>query len=410
MLVLSLILSLLTFSPDKELRYEDYEYEAQIKTVRLYPATDNPEGKILPAVTFLGGALLQLEFDDLQSDRENYYVKILHCNHDWTPSRLHDLDFLHDYNEFNVNDYTYSSNTYIPYVHYQFLIPQVKLPGNYVVIVYRNGDKEDLMLSRRFMVSSNAVNVKQEINFGMNALKATNQQINFVLDYNGLDVPNPLQTVNVVIRQNQRWDNAQTDIKPSFVREANKTLEYRFFNTDKGFQAGNEFRFVDFGSLNFPGQNTGKLERDRTPFKLYVATDATRDGQRYAQFRDLNGNFIIANYDVGHGETSGNYLKVIFTLQSSQTYGSKIYVAGAFNNWAKSPANEMKFANGQYTGEVFLKQGFYNYSYLTDSPSDNVEGNYYETENQYEIFVYNHSLFPEADLLVGYYSFKVNPR
>lgn len=376
----------------------------------MFPATDDPEAKMVPAVSSLHGAPLVLEFDDLHDDRTSYYVKILHCNYDWTQSRLHDLDFLHDYNEYMINEYTYSSNTHVPYIHYQFLLPKVKLPGNYLLIVYRDGDKEDLMLSRRFMIYSNSVTVKQEANYGITTIKATNQQINFMLNYMALNIPNPLETVNVVIRQNQRWDNAQEDIKPSFIREQDKTMEYRFFNFDKSFRAGNEFRFVDFGSINSPGQNSARLERDKKPYKLFVATDAPRANQRYAQFRDLNGNYIIANYEGGNAEFTGNYLKVIFTLLAAQPYNSKVYVAGAFNDWKKAPENEMKFNQGEYTCELLIKQGFYNYGYLTEDPNESVEGDYYETENSYEIFVYNRSLFPDADMLVGYYPFRVNPR
>ncbi len=410
MLLFPLLISILTLSSSSELLYQDHVYEAKIKTVRLYPTTDNPDGKMLPPITAPNAASLQLEFDDLQANRTNYYVRVISCNYDWTPSRLHDLDFLHDYNEFTVNDYTYSSNTRIPYIHYQFLIPSVKIPGNYLLVVYRDGDKDDMILSKRFMVSSRAVTIKREANFGMNALHANTQQVNFILDYNGLDIPNPLETVNVIIRQNQRWDNAHADFKPSFVREGNKTLEYRFFNNENSFKAGNEFRFVDFRSLNSPGQNTARLVRDNKPYRLYVATDAPRADQRYAQFTDLNGNYAIVNYDMGSGETSSNYVNVIFTLQSARAFNSKVYVMGAFNNWAKDPANEMNFKDGQYTGEVQLKQGFYNYCYETNSPTESIEGNYFETENEYEILVYNHAYFPEADMLVGYYAFRMNPR
>jgi len=410
MLIFPIIITFFGFASGKELVYEDHIYEDNIKTVRLYPASDDPDIKMLPAVTSMGGANLQVEFDDLQDDRTNYYAKILHCNYNWTPSRLHDLDYIADYNEFNINDYTYSSNTHIPYVHYRFLIPKVKLPGNYLLIIYRDGDKEDLIISRRFMVSSNVVSLIHESNFGMSTLKATNQQINFVLDYNRVNITNPLETVNAVIRQNQRWDNAQVDIKPSFINESKKTMEYRFFNNEKSFQAGNEFRFVDFASLNSPGQNTGHLLRDKKPYQLYVATDVPRDGQRYAQYKDLNGSFIISNYDAGEGDISGNYLNVIFTLPASRPYKSKIYVMGSFNNWVKESTNEMTYSQGQYTCNILLKQGIYDYCYQPESESESVEGNYYETENQYEIFVYNHSFYPDADMLIGYYNLRVNPR
>jgi Domain of unknown function (DUF5103) len=411
MLILPFIALFFCSPPDKELRYEDVVYEEQVKTVRLFPSGVQDEGKMLPAVAQLGGNALQLEFDDLQSDRANYYLKILHCNYDWTPSRLRDLDFLTQYNEFNINDYQYSSNTHIPYVHYSFQVPvqDIKLAGNYLIIVYRDGDREDLMLSKRFLVASGSATIKPYSNIGMTAIRATNQQIQFEVNYNGLDIPNPLETVNVVIRQNQRWDNAVTDIKPSFVRENVKTLEYRFFNDDKSFRAGNEFRFVDFGSLTSPGLNTQRLDNSHKPYTLFIVTDFPRGGQRYAQFMDRNGGFQIVNYNAGEGESTGNYLNVVFTLRQPLS-SEKIYVAGSFNQWQKSEENEMVFKNGEYTATLLLKQGLYNYAYVTESAQNDIEGNYFETENLYEILVYNKTMYPEADQLVGYYSFRVNPR
>lgn len=397
------------FSPQEQIRTEDYVYDPQIKTVRLFPAADSPL-RLLPSVTLLHGGQLILEFDDLQGDRVNYYAKIISCNYDWTKSNLHDLDFLENYNEFNIDDYEYSNNTLVPYVHYRFLIPQVKLAGNYVVVVYRDGDLEQLALSKRFMVSSDEVAIKQEANYGMSSFKASNQQINFTINYNGVDIPNPLETVNVVIRQNQRWDNAQKNIKPSFVREANKTLEYRFFNTEKSFQGGNEFRFVDFTSLNYPGQNTNGLERTRSGLRLSVVTDAPRYGQRYSQYRDQNGGFVIENRDAGGGESTSHYLDVNFTLQSAYEYKGDVFVIGAFNNWRLDESNKMKYVDGFYQCEILLKQGFYNYAYLAPNSTESIEGSYFETENFYEIFVYNKSFYPNADLLVGYYTFAVNPR
>lgn len=410
MLILAILYSLFYASPDKELRYEDFVYEEQVKTVRLFPATDSPEGKAQSAVVRLNGNQLLLEFDDLQSDRANYYAKILFCNYDWTPANLHDLDFLSDYNEFNINEYFYSNNTHIPYVHYKFLVPRVKIAGNYLLIVYRDGDQEDLILSRRFLVTSDAAQIKPFTNLGMTAIRATNQQIQFEVSYNGLDIPSPLETVNVVIRQNQRWDNAVRDIKPSFVRENTKHLEYRFFNDDKSFAAGNEFRFVDFSSLNFPGQNTARLDKNTKPYTLYVATDVPRAGQRYAQYPDINGNYDVLNRDFGEGETNSNYINVVFSLQCATPQPDKVYVVGSFNDWKKNIGSEMKFQNGFYTTQVLLKQGFYNYAYEEETDQSALEGSYFETENLYEILIYNRTFFPEADQLVGYYPLRVNPR
>lgn len=410
MFLLPIVYLFFSFWDDKELRYEDFTYEDNIKTARLYPLTDNQLGKMASPVISVNSNSLLLEFDDLQPDRNNYYVKIYSCDYNWEKSRLHDLDFLHEYNEFNILDFAYSNNRSMAYVHYKFSVPPVKISGNYLLVVYRDGDLSDLVLTKRFMVSSNKISVHQNSNLGINTLRSTNQQFNFILKYDGLDIPNPIESVNVVIRQNQRWDNAQRDFKPSFINEGSKTLEYRLFNTDKGFQAGNEFRFVDFRSVNSPGQNVGRLQYNNNEFFLDVALDGERTTQRYAQFQDLNGNYVVENIDSGNGDLSGNYLNVKFTLLSPKPYNSKVYVMGAFNGWIKTEANEMKFRQGQYTCEMILKQGFYNYAYINEDDSENIEGNHYETENFYEVFVYNHTYFPDADQLVGYYSFVVNKR
>lgn len=357
----------------------------------------------------MGGQLL-LEFDDLQSELGNYTVKIFHCNYDWTPSSLHDLDFLRDYNEFNVTQYEFSGNTHIPYVHYRFELPQVKLPGNYVLAVFRDGDRDDVMLTRRFIVYSNQALVKNTGGLGMTAVRATNQQLQFEVSYNGVDIPDPMASVQVVIRQNQRWDNAQWNIKPSFVRPTQKTLEYRFFSDDKSFKAGNEYRFVDFRSINYPGQNTARLDRSKKPFIIYVADDYSRATQRYAmpQFADLNGGYIIANLEDGYGETNGNYVRTVFTLKLD---GSQpVYLLGSFNDWQKSAANRMEPSPQGLTKEILLKQGFYNYIFEGDTDATLVEGSHFETENVYEILVYNRSFMPDADQLIGYLAVRVNAR
>jgi hypothetical protein len=399
----------LLFLPNKELRYDNWVYEDQIKTVRLFPATSVAEEKLRPSVIPLSGQLW-LEFDDLQSELGNYTARIYHCNYDWTPSSLRDLDFLRDFNEFNVTTYEFSGNTHQPYVHYRFEIPPVKVPGNYVLAVFRDGNRDDLMLTRRFMVYAQEAIIKNTGGLGMTAVRATNHQLQFEVNYNRMDIPDPLSSVNVVIRQNQRWDNAQWQVKPSFIRPNNKTLEYRFFNDDKSFKAGNEYRLFDMRSVNYPGQNTARLDRSKKPFIIYVADDYSRAAQRYAapQFADLNGGYIIANVEEGYGETNGHYVRTVFTLKSDTQ--EPVYVLGAFNDWQKNEACRLEKSPQGLTKEILLKQGFYNYIYESETDAAAFEGSHFETENIYEILVYNRAFMPDADLLVGYLSIRVNGR
>lgn len=401
----------------KTLQFQSTVYEENIRTVMLSPPGNQVRNNLLPAVAPVFQQNLVLTFDDIQESRNNYYARLIHCNAVWQKSALNDLDFMSSYNEFNVTDYEYSGNTHLPYVHYRFPLPAVKLPGNYLLVVYRDGDRNDIVLTMRFMIYQHRVSiVADNANAGSLALSSTNQQINFLVNYKGLEVFNPMENFQVVIRQNQRWDNARFDIKPSFIRDDIQQMEYRFFDQSNQWMAGNEFRFVDFRSLNSPGQNTARINNMVKPFELTVRQDGSREGQAYSQLRDLNGGYAIENLDYRTDpSTSAQYLFVDFSLKTAPLTGATVYVCGQFNNWARTEENKMKYdkTTSSYTATLVLKQGWYDYQYCVDSPAlplTYFEGSHFQTENFYEVFVYYKSLKPMADLLVGYYPVAINPR
>lgn len=411
-----MLLTLFFSSPQKVLVYENRVYEPEIKSVQLYSEKREIRSHLLPSVTQINQNDLVLEFDDLRNDFNSYYVRIIHCQYDWAASSLRDLDFMADYNEFNVNDYAFSSNTQIPYVHYRFNLPKVKLPGNYLLVVYRNGNKSDIILSHRFMVYDGRTSLKQDNRTsGALTLRSTNQQLNFTVDYRGVEIINPFGSVHVVIRQNQRWDNARFNIKPSFVREDVNQIEYRLFDSDKFFTAGNEFRFVDFRSINFPGQNTDWVDKASIPYHLWVQPDASRINEVYSQYPDINGQYYIENRDNGNDETASNYVDVTFTLKTQELEKANVYLVGAFNQWIKNQESRMQYspATGTYQNTQLLKQGWYNYQYQVEgnqlSPNY-FEGSHFETENFYEVFFYYRPFQPNADLLIGYFPIEVNGR
>lgn len=412
--IFTLVSFQITFA-QKKLVFSDKSYEEEIRTVMLYPNLQGVRDNLRPAVAPLQSQNLILEFDDLQGQRSNYYVKIIHCNYDWTKSTLQDLDYLPDYNEYPINEYEFSSSTSVSYVHYYFVLPKLKLPGNYLLIAYREND-QDLLLSKRFMIFDNQVSlVTDSQSQGLANLNTSNQQLSFKINYSRLDVINPMQSVQSLIRQNQRWDNARMDVKPSFVREDRKELEYRFFDTDNQFMAGNEFRFVDFRSLNSPGRNTGRLDRSKRPFHISVLTDQSRRYQAYAQYPDLNGNYVIENLDNRDAATSGDYVFVTFSIAPTQTINGNIHLLGALTNWEHTPETKMNFIKDKnlYEKTLFLKQGWYDYQYWVEGQNETsfqLEGSHFETENLYEVLIYYRPFRPNADLLVGYYQLPVNVR
>src|SRR5277367_867288 len=71
----------------KQLSYTDKIYESNIKTVQLYPNMGGAQDFLQPSSTAVQKQNLLLEFDDIQDQRNNYYVKLIHCNYDWTKSQ-----------------------------------------------------------------------------------------------------------------------------------------------------------------------------------------------------------------------------------------------------------------------------------------------------------------------------------
>lgn len=398
---------------NKKLRYEDVSYEEEIRTVLLYPNTGRATDVFSPPVTALGSNNLVLQFDDLVESHEQYRVKIVPCTYDWKPSQVNNLDILNDFNEFNITKYEYSTDTKIAYIHYTFNLPPIKLPGNYLLVAYRGTDEKDIILSKRFMVFNPNLNIQLMTNLmGISSTNRLNQQIDFKITYENYELINPMESIKVVLRQNQQWYNTVTLDRPTFFHEGE--LEYRFFNYENNFSAGNEYRFFDMRSLRYPGQRVANVDFGTRPTTVNIMPDQPRIYQAYAQYNDLNGDFFIQNQDTG-GSSESDYLYTNFTLIANQELGGDVYVVGKMNNYKMDNSTKMEYNPKRkvYTNSQILKQGVYDYKYLIkgDSVNNNyLEGNHFETENDYEIFVYYRAPNLRGDLLLAYKQMTLNNR
>ena len=395
--------------------YTDRAFSSNVKTVRLllpdeplYTSTF-PIDQNIPVV---------LSFDVLELDQSatygDYSAKIIHCNADWQKSQLYDMDFLTGYNEFRITNETLSFNTKIPFGHYQVALPPVKMPGNYVIQVYQGTNEQDVLLTKRFMVYGRAAGIAAEVRPSSDVSRRnTSQQIEFTVNYGDINIPNPQKDIYVVIRQNQQWFNTIEGIKPTFVNETDRVLEYVPFDLSSNFYAGSEYRFFDLRTINAQGQNVGEIRRNLTPVEAFLLPDRSRNTEVYSQINDLNGNYVIGNLDQQGGELSADYILTHFFLEAERVPGD-VYVTGEFNNRTLTPLNRMTYDNALkgYTADILLKQGFYNYLYYADQAPTPYpfDGNHFETENRYEIFVYARPIGARADWLIGYTSFFANPQ
>src|SRR5690606_12870242 len=126
---------------------EDEVMEENIQTVRLFSKTADFQSQMeSPVIQLNSSERLTLEFDDIAYEPETYSAAIIHCNADWTPSGLKPADYLSQYNVFNVDEYEYSVNTRIPFIHFTFQVPPVTKSGNYVLKVYRDRQQDEVIL------------------------------------------------------------------------------------------------------------------------------------------------------------------------------------------------------------------------------------------------------------------------
>lgn len=395
---------------------DDRVYANSIKSVTLYPSSSVSSASYQNAVVNIkqSGSLL-LQFDELGDEYFSYYVKIFNCDADWKQSTLPDMQFLSLYNEFNITKYNYSINTFEKYIHYSFNVPAVKVSGNYVLIVYRDGNIDDVVLSRRFVVVENLVNINVTMGFGTGSYRYTHQNPDFYIAYPTYDIQNSNQ-VRVVIRQNGRYDTQKMITTPLYARESEKILDYRFFNNELAFAAGNEYRVFDTRSLQTNRLGVDNIMLDGKDYEATLTPQVPRADKTYLLLPDINGMFTIYKQETADGSYDGDYSWVDFTLKSEMPYEKPVYVFGKLTDWRAQEQYKMTYSDKDkaYKLRTKFKQGYYNYAFgLYDSKKDvmdeaAIEGNFVQTNNIYEIFVYYVPFGSRNEIVIGYKALQMN--
>lgn len=387
----------------------------RIRTILLFPSNDEREGAVQPAaVPVTYPYHLVLKFDEVNVDEAyTYNAKILHCDALWKRSSLKSMEYLYDFNEFNIERYEFSINRVTPYTHYTFAVPKVKLPGNYLLVVYKNFDETDIAFTRRFVVYGNNMGIDAKPSIIGSAVRSTNQMIEFSINYSQYQVLNPLQEIKVVIKQNDRWDNAITNLQPTIYREDISQLIYRDYSVENAFKAGNEFRFFDLTSVRYNMRNVDRISETEHRIDAYLGRDKFRGYEPYTMIPDLNGGYYIENKDYGNHHVESEYVHTHFFLETPANVRDDIYIGGKLADWKLSKAHKMNVVNetGIYTCSLLLKQGMYDYQYVVPDYKANpniIEGNHQLTNNLYEIMVYYYHPTYRTDLLVGYVTLTSN--
>ena len=392
----------------------DSIYAANIKTPQLYLA-GNQLG--YPVLQLNGNTQLELHFDDLDGDVKNYYYTYQLCNADWSPAVVSIFDYIRGFAQVRIANYQLSSVALTRYTHYQALLPDPNcLPihsGNYLLKVFLDADTSKLVFTRRMLVVDKKVNggaqLLQPLNFDV---AHTHQRMLFKLNVRDVNPTNALDQIKVVILQNLRWDNAVRDVKPTFY--VNNTLEYNSTGDGIIFPGGNEWRWVDLQSFRYQSDRIQSVNYGKTSTEVLLRPDGDRSRQPYLFYQDYDGAYFIQTTESINPNFQTDYATVRFNFvppDHSPWPDKDIYLLGRFTGGGLNDSTRMVFnaQKGRYEISALLKQGFYNFAYVTVDRADPgrqpsfefTEGNHIETENTYTILVYYRAPGARADELVG---------
>ena len=355
------------------------------------------------------GERLELSFDAINGNEEDYYYKITHYDFDWTPSDFSKGEYLDGFDEVRIETYENSYNTLQIYSHYTLSIPNretrgIRKSGNYLLEIHN--DDNELVFSRKFMVIENYASVQVDIKRSRDIKYIHEKQVvQFIVDSPNLLITNPKQNIHTVVLQNSNLKRAITNLKPQYT--IGTQLIYRY-DKEASFWGGNEFLAYDNKDVRSASNGIRSVELSDI-YENYLYSNISRKDRPYTYNPDINGNFVVRNIDVVNSDIEAEYVRMHFNLMYYEDIGDKeLHIYGNFNNWTIDGSTYMEYdqKGDSFKNTRLFKQGFYNYKYVLVNRDGSIDegalsGNFWQTENEYTVIVYYRDLGARYDRIIG---------
>ena len=375
-----------------------------IKAIVLKPIRPNTYAPIVKL-----GEILKLSFDDINAEQRIYSYKIEHCDYNWNVSNILSTQFMTGYAQDRIRTYENSFNTLQSYTHYEIAIPnknnRIKISGNYLISIL--DEYNNVIFSRRFIIYEPKVIV------GVTAHRSRDisfinekHNVEFIINHQNLLLNNPNEEIKVAVYQNGDWNSVLKNIRPKYIRGSQ--LLYNYVD-EISYWAGNEFLYFDTKEIRNATNNVAKTRLNNI-FSTFLYIDESRENMPYSFYPDVNGNFVLRTIDMEDTALEADYSLVHFLYQYDQIFnGEGIYIYGAFNDWQLTQENKMIYneQTNLYEARIMLKQGFYNYTYVSvdrngQLDKHTIEGSLYQTENEYSVIVYYRKYGELYDQVIGF--------
>ncbi|PQA95653.1 DUF5103 domain-containing protein [Chryseobacterium shigense] len=380
-----------------------------IQSIQLF----NPQtNDATPVIKF--GEQLVLSFDDLTNASEIYRYTIKHYDRNWNDDNLFFTEIATGSLNGLLDQFQYSFNTLQPYTHYKLTFPndkiQPKISGNFELIVYKDSADRPLF-KKRFYLVEDAANIALNISRIADAKRPNiNQRVEVKATSKAGDLSSNVNSMTLNVMQNNNPNVVVNNLKPSATL-GNQLL---FQQMNLAFPGNNEFYYFDNKNMNMAADMVRATELKDGVNQTYLHP-VWAFPLNYQYQPDVNGAWYYRRNDLGlerNAEREADYSWVYFSLDSDPV-DKEIYVMGGFNNFQASKENLMQYdaANKRYVARIFLKQGFYNYILATKEGDGSlnfgeINGNFWQTENLYQAFLYYAPFGRNYDGLMGYGEFR----
>jgi len=331
----------------------------------------NRQPAIVPIIGLRSG--FTLRFDEMSDDANEFFYKVVHCDRHWRASDLEEIEYIDGFNGEEIQNYEFSTNTYVDYVNFSLTLPnedtRFKISGNYILIIYDDDQLTNPVLTRRFMIDENIAQLYTDFQRVYDVTKSnTHQQLDVEVDL-------------------------------------------------KEMRIGDEFRQFDIRSLQYTTPFVAQIDLHDLGSDVLLHVEKPRAYTHYQDEFDFDGRYIVQTFDFpsstgnqGSGQDSesnyrADYANIIFALKTNESL-DEVYVMGPFNDWRIDEAYKMKYVDGKgYYLNTPLKQGVYNYLFATKGADglpnyDTLEGDSEKTVNYYTIILYYRDFTQQYDRIL----------
>ena len=361
---------------------------------------------------------LHVSFDEMSHDVHFYTYTVVHMNAEWSSeSAILSNEYLNGYTTQDITDYEHSMNTSREYTHYEFVFPNADMTltksGNYQLRIYEDGDPNKRIAEVDFCVVDPLVAIDARVRNNTDVeLSGRYQQLDFDVITSALQIKDPNE-VKVLVRQNNRTDNQVWLSRPTFM-EHNRL---RYINKrELIFEGGNEYHHFDAFSTYYAGTGIDRVFHERGDYHALLFPQQVSQTAYIHEF-DVNGQYIVNAERTFDPDTEGEYMWVYWQLEADKPWlDGVVYVGGDLFGNTMDLRNRMQYddTNKCYWLTSLVKQGGYDYQYWfvgkgnqlsklvnKGASTERTEGSFWQTENEYGVYVYWRPFGSRYDQLVG---------